>query len=44
MHQTIVKKYRIPFIFANQAGGNDSVLFDGTRPWSSLSENSFLTI
>ncbi len=30
MHKTIARKYRVPFIFANQVGGNDSVLFDGT--------------
>ncbi|UCE53465.1 MAG: NAD+ synthase [Desulfobacterales bacterium] len=29
MHAAIAKKYQIPFIFANQVGGNDSVLFDG---------------
>jgi len=26
---SIAKKYDVPFIFANQVGGNDSVLFDG---------------
>ncbi|MGD2188255.1 MAG: NAD+ synthase, partial [Desulfobacterales bacterium] len=30
MHKTIARKYKVPFIFANQVGGNDSVLFDGT--------------
>ena len=29
MHAAVAKKYQIPFIFANQVGGNDSVLFDG---------------
>jgi len=26
----IAGKYKVPLIFANQAGGNDSILFDGT--------------
>jgi NAD+ synthase (glutamine-hydrolysing) len=26
---SIAKKYDVPFVFANQVGGNDSVLFDG---------------
>ena len=26
----MARKYNIPFVFANQVGGNDSVLFDGT--------------
>lgn len=26
---SIAKKYRVPLIYANQVGGNDSVLFDG---------------
>jgi NAD+ synthase (glutamine-hydrolysing) len=30
MHKTIAGKYGVPFVFANQVGGNDSVLFDGT--------------
>ncbi|MFC1829765.1 NAD+ synthase [Thermodesulfobacteriota bacterium] len=29
MFGTMAKKYGIPFIFANQVGGNDSVLYDG---------------
>jgi len=29
MHMAIARKYATPFIFANQVGGNDSVLFDG---------------
>jgi NAD+ synthase (glutamine-hydrolysing) len=29
MFQNIVKKYKIPLIYVNQVGGNDSVLFDG---------------
>ncbi|MDZ4241202.1 MAG: nitrilase-related carbon-nitrogen hydrolase, partial [Candidatus Omnitrophota bacterium] len=29
MIQSIAAKYRIPLIFANQVGGNDSILFDG---------------
>jgi NAD+ synthase (glutamine-hydrolysing) len=29
MHATIAKNYAIPFIFSNQVGGNDSILFDG---------------
>jgi NAD+ synthase (glutamine-hydrolysing) len=29
MHAAICRKYKLPFIFANQIGGNDSVLFDG---------------
>ena len=27
---SLAKKYNVPLIFANQVGGNDSVLFDGT--------------
>lgn len=27
---TIAGKYKVPLIFANQVGGNDSILFDGT--------------
>ena len=30
MFGAIAGKYKIPLIFANQAGGNDSILFDGT--------------
>lgn len=30
MHATISKKYKVPYIFVNQVGGNDSVVFDGT--------------
>lgn len=30
MFTFMAKKYRLPFIFANQVGGNDSVLFDGS--------------
>lgn len=29
MLSSIAKKYRVPLIYANQVGGNDSVLFDG---------------
>jgi len=29
MFQSMAGKYNIPFMFANQVGGNDSVLFDG---------------
>jgi NAD+ synthetase len=29
MFGSMARKYRIPLIFANQVGGNDSVLFDG---------------
>ena len=30
MHTRIAKKYGVPYVFVNQVGGNDSVLFDGT--------------
>jgi len=30
MLSAIARKYRVPLLFANQVGGNDSVLFDGT--------------
>jgi NAD+ synthetase len=30
MFSFMAKKYRIPFMFANQVGGNDSILFDGS--------------
>jgi NAD+ synthetase len=30
MFSFMAKKYRIPFLFANQVGGNDSILFDGS--------------
>jgi NAD+ synthase (glutamine-hydrolysing) len=30
MFAFMAKKYRIPFMFANQVGGNDSILFDGS--------------
>ncbi|MBU1053677.1 MAG: NAD+ synthase [Proteobacteria bacterium] len=30
MFGSIARKYKVPFIFVNQVGGNDSVLFDGT--------------
>ncbi|MBU1398152.1 MAG: NAD+ synthase, partial [Proteobacteria bacterium] len=30
MFSSIARKYKAAFIFANQAGGNDSILFDGT--------------
>lgn len=30
MFAFMAQKYRIPFIFANQVGGNDSILFDGS--------------
>jgi NAD+ synthetase len=30
MLRSIAKKYRVPLVFANQVGGNDSLLFDGT--------------
>lgn len=30
MFGSIARKHKVPFIFANQIGGNDSVLFDGT--------------
>ena len=30
MLRSIAKKYRVPLVFTNQVGGNDSVLFDGT--------------
>jgi len=29
MHSAIADKYRVPLIYVNQVGGNDSVLFDG---------------
>ena len=29
MHGAMAKKYGVPLIFANQVGGNDSVLYDG---------------
>jgi len=29
MFLNIVKKYRVPLVYVNQVGGNDSVLFDG---------------
>ncbi len=29
MLSSIAKKYRVPLVYANQVGGNDSVLFDG---------------
>lgn len=29
MFGSMARKYNIPFVFANQVGGNDSVLFDG---------------
>ena len=29
MFGSMARKYRIPLIFANQVGGNDSILFDG---------------
>ncbi|UCD88801.1 MAG: NAD+ synthase, partial [Desulfobacterales bacterium] len=30
MFEFMARKYNIPFVFANQVGGNDSVIFDGT--------------
>ena len=30
MFAFMAQKYRLPFIFANQVGGNDSILFDGS--------------
>jgi NAD+ synthetase len=30
MFSHMAKKYRLPFMFANQVGGNDSILFDGS--------------
>jgi NAD+ synthase (glutamine-hydrolysing) len=30
MFASMAKKYRIPMMFANQVGGNDSVIFDGS--------------
>ncbi|MBA3034933.1 MAG: NAD+ synthase [Desulfobacterium sp.] len=30
MFGAIARKYKVPFVFVNQIGGNDSVLFDGT--------------
>ena len=30
MFAFMAKKYRLPFMFANQVGGNDSILFDGS--------------
>lgn len=30
MMTRIVKKYHIPFVYANQVGGNDELVFDGT--------------
>lgn len=30
MFAHMAKKYRLPFVFANQVGGNDSILFDGS--------------
>jgi len=29
MFKSMARKYKVPFIFANQVGGHDSVLFDG---------------
>jgi len=29
MFKSMARKYKVPFVFANQAGGNDSILFDG---------------
>lgn len=29
MFKSMARKYNVPFMFANQVGGNDSVLFDG---------------
>jgi NAD+ synthetase len=29
MHAVIAKKYGVPLVYANQVGGNDSLLFDG---------------
>ncbi|HUT43872.1 MAG TPA: NAD+ synthase, partial [Desulfobacterales bacterium] len=30
MFAVMAQKYRLPFMFANQVGGNDSILFDGS--------------
>ncbi|CAN2039210.1 Glutamine-dependent NAD(+) synthetase [Candidatus Magnetomoraceae bacterium gMMP-15] len=30
MLKSLAKKYNIPFLYVNQVGGNDSILFDGT--------------
>jgi NAD+ synthetase len=30
MLQTLSKKYAVPFIYVNQVGGNDSIIFDGS--------------
>lgn len=30
LHQRVCKKYEVPFIFVNQAGGNDELIFDGS--------------
>lgn len=30
LHQRICKKYEVPFVFVNQAGGNDGLIFDGS--------------
>lgn len=30
MFKFMARKYRVPFMFANQVGGNDSILFDGS--------------
>ncbi|MBF0451802.1 MAG: NAD+ synthase [Candidatus Magnetomorum sp.] len=30
MLQTLSQKYKLPFIYVNQVGGNDSIIFDGT--------------
>jgi len=29
LHASVAGKYRVPFLFVNQVGGNDSLLFDG---------------
>jgi NAD+ synthetase len=30
MFKSMARKYNVPFMFANQVGGNDSILFDGS--------------
>jgi NAD+ synthase (glutamine-hydrolysing) len=42
MFTFMAKKYRVPIIFANQVGGNDSILFDGSS--SVFGKNGKVTV
>ena len=42
MLATIAKNDRVPVVFVNQVGGNDSLVFDGLQAWSSTARGNVI--